>query len=73
MKRNSILKVLNPVLVILLLNQILTGVFHDAIPKEAYEIFHEGGGISFSFAALLHLIFNWNWVKATFYSKNPKG
>lgn len=73
MMRNSILKTLNPILAILFLNQILTGVLHDAIPKEAYEVLHEGGGILFALAAVLHLIFNWNWVKANFFKKHPKG
>ena len=73
MKRNSILKILNPILAILLLNQILTGILHDAIPKEVYEFFHEGGGISLTLAAVLHVILNWNWVKANFYKKNPRG
>jgi hypothetical protein len=73
MKRNSILKILNPVLAILFLNQILTGILHDTIPKEAYEFLHEGGGVSFAFAAVLHVILNWNWVKTNFYRRNPKG
>jgi len=73
MKRNSILKILNPILAILLLNQILTGILHDEIPKAAYEFFHVGGGIFFAVAAGLHVILNWNWVKANFYRRNPKG
>ena len=73
MKRNYILKILNPVLAVLFLNQILTGILHDAIPKEAYEFLHEGGGISFAVAAVLHVILNWNWVKTNFYRRNSKG
>ena len=73
MKRSSLLKILNPILALLFLNQILTGLLHDAIPKEAYEFLHEGGGICFAVAAVLHVILNWNWVKANFYRKNPKG
>ena len=72
MKRNFILKILNPILAILFLNQILTGILHDVIPKEAYEFLHEGGGISFAVAAVLHVFLNWNWVKANFYRRNPK-
>ncbi len=73
MKRNSILKILNPILAVLFLNQILTGILHDAIPKEAYEFLHEGGGISLAVAAVLHVILNWNWVKANLYRRNSKG
>ena len=71
MKRNSILKILNPILAILFANQVLTGIFHDIIQKDAYEILHGGGGISFAVAALLHLILNWNWVKSNFLRNNP--
>ncbi|MEJ2023771.1 MAG: DUF4405 domain-containing protein [Deltaproteobacteria bacterium] len=73
MKRKSILKTLNPVLAILFLNQILTGIFHDAIPKGAYEFLHEGGGILFAAGVVLHVILNWSWIKVNFYRKNPKG
>ena len=66
MKTNPILKILNPVLAILFLNQILTGILHDAIPKQAYEFLHEGGGISFAVVAGLHVILNWNWIKGLY-------
>lgn len=69
MKRNSILKVLNPILALLFLNQILTGMLNEVIPKGAYEFFHEGGGTILTFAVILHVILNWNWVKATFLKK----
>lgn len=70
--RNAILKILNPVLAVLFLNQILTGILHGAIPKEAYEFLHEGGGMVTAVAVLVHVILNWNWVKANFLRKNPK-
>jgi hypothetical protein len=72
MNRIAILKILNSILAILFLNQLLTALLHDAIPKKAYEFFHAGGGISFAVAAVLHVILNWNWVKANFFKKNPK-
>ena len=66
MKRNTILRILNPILGILALNQILTGVFRGALSREAFEIVHEEGGFVFAGAALLHVFLNWNWVKASF-------
>jgi len=72
MKRNAMLKILNPILGILFLNQILSGFFHDALPHEAFEILHEGGGIAFTAAVVLHVILNWNWVKATFFKSRFK-
>jgi hypothetical protein len=63
-KRNSGLKILNPILALLFLNQILTGLFHGFLPHDVFEIVHQGGGIILATATLLHVILNWNWVKA---------
>jgi len=72
MKRNSILRILNPILAVLFLNQSLTGILHDTISREAYEFLHGGGGILVTITVVLHVILNWNWIKATFYRKNLK-
>lgn len=64
MKRNSVLKILNPILALLFLNQILAGLFHQSLPRNVFEILHQGGGIILAVATLLHVILNWNWVKA---------
>jgi hypothetical protein len=63
---------LNPVLAVLLLNQAVTGVLHDVMSKDAYEFFHEGGGILLVIGVLLHVLLNWSWVKANFKRKAPK-
>ena len=73
MKRNAMLKILNPIIGVLFLNVILTGVFHEYIQSKAYkafEIMHEGGGMAFAVAAILHLVLNWNWVKASFFKRD---
>lgn len=67
MTRNSVLKVLNPVLAILMINQILTGLLAEVLPPKAFEILHEGGGMALAIVALAHLILNWSWVKANFF------
>lgn len=66
MKRNALLKILNPILAVLFVNQVTTGALHGYLSEEAYEILHEGSGVVFAVAALLHVIMNWNWVKANF-------
>lgn len=67
MNRNKILKVLNPILGLLLVNQIVTGIFGESLPNELFEILHEGGGYVFAATAVLHVILNWNWVKANMF------
>ena len=61
------LKILNPILGVLLVNRIVTGIFHEALPHEAFEIMHEGGGLVLAVVAILHVILNWHWVKANFF------
>jgi len=68
--RNSILKIINPVLGLLLINQVLMAVLHDVLPYKAFKVMHEGGGIVFAIVAALHVILNWNWIKANFLRKS---
>lgn len=72
MTRNTMLKIINPILGVLLVNQILSGFLYDVLPHEAFEIMHEDGGIAFTIVAVLHLILNWNWVKKTFFKSRSK-
>ena len=69
MQRNAALKILNPLLGILLVNQLLTGFFADRLSPQAFEILHEGGGIALAVTVLLHVALNWNWVKASYFRR----
>ena len=74
MTKNTALKILNPVLGLLLINQAVTGVFADnvyAFSPKAFEILHEGGGYCLVALSLLHVILNWNWIKVNFFRKKP--
>ena len=66
MKRNTMLKIVNPILGVLLVNQIVTGIFHGGLSHETFEIMHEGGGILLALAAGLHVVLNWNWIRTNF-------
>ena len=72
MNRNAMLKILNPLLGLLIVNQILTGLLADELFKlspNAFEILHEDAGIVLAVLVVLHLILNWNWIKATYFKK----
>jgi hypothetical protein len=69
MKKNTVLKILNPILGILLINQVLMGLLHDILPHKVFEVLHEGGGIVFAIVVILHIILNWSWIKANFLRK----
>ncbi|MCU0612651.1 MAG: hypothetical protein MUE60_12800 [Candidatus Eisenbacteria bacterium] len=69
MKRTTALKVLNPILAVVVANQIVTGLAQGLIPYETYEVLHGGGGIIATAVIVLHVVLNWNWVKATYLRK----
>ena len=74
MTKNTALKILNPILGVLLINQALTGIFADALFRRsprAFEVLHEGGGYLLVSLAILHVILNWNWIRANFFRKKP--
>jgi hypothetical protein len=69
MKRNTFHKILNPILVILFINQAITVLLLDELPHWAFETFHKGaGGVLLALIAL-HFILNFNWVKANYFTK----
>jgi hypothetical protein len=69
MRRNTALKILNPVLVVLFINQAVTALLHDYIPHEAFEIFHQFAGFVLLTLIALHFFLNFNWVKANYFAK----
>jgi hypothetical protein len=72
MNRNTMLKILNPLLGLLVLNQILTGLLADELFKispKAFSILHAGGGLVLTVVVIVHVILNWNWIKATYFKK----
>ncbi len=71
MTKVTALKIINPLLGLLLLSQILTGLLSDHIPYEVFDAVHGGGGIALAVLATLHVILNWSWIKANFFRKAP--
>ena len=69
MKKTIALKIVNPLIALLLVSQVCTALFRGILGHEAFEEIHEIGGILLSLGAALHLILNWNWVKATYFKK----
>jgi hypothetical protein len=63
------LKKINVILFILVLWQAMTGLGHDFLPAEVFEKIHVAGGLSLIAFVAIHLIFNWRWVKANYFSK----
>lgn len=72
MKKNTALKILNPVLAVLLINQVLTGLFGRELSHEAFEIFHKKAALVLATLVVLHLILNFNWIKANYFSSGRR-
>ena len=62
-------KILNPVLVVLFINQAITVLFLDELPVKAFQILHKGGGAVLLALIAVHFILNFNWVKANYFAK----
>jgi hypothetical protein len=72
MQRNTVLKILNPVLGLLVLTQLTTGVTNGILPRHVFEILHTAGGFAVAAAVALHATLNWNWIRATYFKRAPK-
>jgi heme A synthase len=70
LKKSALLKIVNPLLILLFITQALTGILHDVIMEvsyETFEIIHGIGGYVFVFLVVCHFILNWSWIKNTFF------
>ncbi len=72
MKKNTLLKIINPILAVVFLYQVGTGLMHDIIPKEIFEAVHIAGAFTLIVFVIIHLVLNWNWVKLNFFKKHGK-
>ena len=69
MKKNALHKILNPILLVLFINQAVTVLLLDELPPWAFQVFHKGGGATLLGLIAIHFILNFNWVKANYFSK----
>ena len=69
MKRNTMLKIVNPILGVLLVNQLVTGFAGRSLSYEAFGLLHRGGAIALAVAAGLHLALNAGWIRASYFKR----
>ena len=72
MDKNAVLKVVNPALAILILNQPLSGLLMAITDWDFFEGMHVGGGILLVLAAAIHLMLNWKWVELNLLKRGNK-
>jgi hypothetical protein len=72
MDKNILLKVVNPLLAILMLNQPFSGLLSAVTDWDIFEGLHVGGGILLVLVAVVHLMLNWRWVTTNFFKNARK-
>jgi len=69
MDKKTTLRIVNIIIAVLILNQAASAMLRGLIGREAFEVFHEGGGVLLLAGVILHVILNWGWVKAQFFKR----
>jgi hypothetical protein len=69
MKRNTALKILNPALFLFFINQATTVLFRDHLSFKVFGLFHKTGGAIFITLIAIHIILNFNWIKANYFPR----
>jgi heme A synthase len=73
MNRQHALKIINPLLALLVVIQLATGLFGGSLSYETFELLHKGGAIVLTLVVLTHVSLNFNWIKAQYLGKQPHG
>jgi K+ transporter len=63
MKKNTGLKIVNPILMLVFITLATSGIFHEAISYEIFHNIHPVLGFTFIALAFLHLSLNYSWIK----------
>ena len=72
MDKKAVLKVVNPALAILMLNQPFSALLSEVTGWDFFEGLHVGGGILLFSASAVHLMLNWGWVATNFFGNGKK-
>jgi hypothetical protein len=66
MDKRTAMKIVNPILALLVLNQPFSAFLSSMTHRDAFKSLHVGGGIGLLVFAAIHLMLNWNWVRINF-------
>jgi hypothetical protein len=69
MKRNTALKILNPILLVLFVNQAVTVLLREHLSAETFGAFHKIGGAILLCLIAVHIILNFNWFRVNYFPK----
>lgn len=69
MSKNRVLKVVNVILFMFIVNQAATGLLHSKLPHVVFEWGHERAAYLLLTVAAIHILLNWNWIKVSYFKK----
>lgn len=71
MNKHLWLRIINPVMFLLMISQVVTGMFGRELHlgRTGFEIIHGLGGQLLLLLMFAHLALNWSWVRAQFNKK----
>ena len=72
MKKAALLKIVNLLLLLFILTQVFSGLFHSKLPLEVFEWMHERGGMVLIVLIALHLWLNWSWIRMNYLTFQKK-
>ena len=72
MDKNVVLKVVNPALAILMVNQPFSASLIAIFDWDFFEGLHVAGGILLIVVAAIHLMLNWKWVELNLLKRRKK-
>jgi len=70
--KNAALKIVNPALAILMLNQPFSAFLSEVTDWDLFEGLHVLGGVLLLMAAAAHLMLNWTWVELNLLKRGNK-
>ncbi len=65
MQKNTMFKILNPILAVLTVTQALSAFLGEHLPRKVFEWVHESGGTLLLIGIGVHIVLNWSWVRAS--------
>ena len=66
MNRTKLLKILNPLMGLLFVTQIVSGLGHHYIPLSIFHFIHDDGGQLLTVLVIAHVGLNWPWIKGAY-------
>jgi uncharacterized membrane protein len=70
--KNAALKIVNPALAILMLNQPFSAFLSEVTGWDLFEGLHVLGGVLLLMGAAVHLMLNWTWIELNLLKRGKK-